>query len=353
MSNMMKAVVMRGANDYGVEMVEIPKPKQNEVLVRVKAVAICGSDPKIFNGGFLKANWPPYFPFTPGHEFAGEVVALGEGVTGLSVGDRVAGEAHCGCGVCENCRKGLYNLCLNYGNIEAGHRHYGFTTPGAYAQYNVYNVKALTKMPDNVSFEEGSMVDTGGTALQAIRLTGITPGGYSVVFGPGPVGLFVMKVAKAMGSNTIVVGRRERLQFAKGAGANHIIDTESGEDIVAKIKEITGGIGADEVFETAGTQEAMLQSVRSARKNGKVAILSLPVQDEYLLPVKTMVMNQIAVFGSRANPSCSKDVLSLISEGRLDVKDMITHTFAIDDFQKAMDTFINRIDGALKVVITP
>ena len=273
MEKMMKAIVMRGANDYGVEMIDIPAPKQNEVLVKIKAVAICGSDPKIFNGGFAKANWPPYFPFTPGHEFSGEVVELGEGVTGLAVGDRVSGEAHCGCGVCENCRKGLYNLCLNYGKVDAGHRHYGFTCPGAYAQFNAYNVKALTKMPDNVSFEEGSLVDTGGTALQAIRLTGITPGGYSVVFGPGPVGLMVMKIAKAMGSNTIVVGRKERLQFASNAGATHIIDTENCDDIVGKIKELTGGIGADEVFECAGSQDAMLQSVRCASRSQGTVVL--------------------------------------------------------------------------------
>ena len=227
MGNKMKAVVMRGPNDFGVEMVDIPKPKRNEVLVKIGAVAICGSDPKVFNGDYLGINWPPHFPFIPGHEFSGEVVELGEGVTGLKVGDRVAGEAHCGCGVCENCRRGLYNLCLNYGKVEAGHRHYGFTYQGAYAQYNAYNVRALTKMPDNVSFDEGSMVDTGGTALQAIRLNGITPGGYSLIIGPGPIGLFVMMIAKAMGSKTIVVGRRERLQFAKKLGADFIVDYEN------------------------------------------------------------------------------------------------------------------------------
>ena len=146
MENKMRAVVMRGPGEFGVEMVDIPTPGYKEVLVRIKAVSICGSDPKVFNGGFMSIGWPPAFPFTPGHEWAGEVVALGEGVTDYKVGDRVAGEAHCGCGTCDNCQRGMYNLCLNYGKVAAGHRHYGFTYQGAYAEYNAYNTKAIAKI---------------------------------------------------------------------------------------------------------------------------------------------------------------------------------------------------------------
>jgi L-iditol 2-dehydrogenase len=281
------------------------------------------------------------------------VVALGEGVTEFKAGDRIAGEAHCGCGHCANCKAGHYNLCLNYGRTAMGHRHYGFTTQGAYAQYNAYNVKSLTLLPDNISYEEGSLVDTAGTAYQAIRLAGITPGGYSVTFGPGPIGIFAMQIAKAMGSRTIMVGRGERLQAARRLGADHLVDYEGVKDVVAAVREITGGIGADEVFECAGTQEAVIQSVRCARKNGQVAFVALPATDEMLIPVKTMVMNQIAVHGSRANPNCSTMVLELMSLGRINAKEMITHRFAIDEIHQAMKTFVERIDGALKVVVTP
>jgi L-iditol 2-dehydrogenase len=353
MSETMKAVVMRAPNEYGVEQVDIPTPGCKEVLVRVKAVAICGSDPKVFSGGYLSIHWPPVFPFIPGHEFSGEVVSLGAGVTEFKAGDRVAGEAHCGCGTCANCKAGDYNLCLNYGRSAMGHRHYGFTTQGAYAQYNAYNVKSLTLLPENISFEEASLADTAGTAYQAIRLAGITPGGYSVTFGPGPIGIFTMQIAKAMGSKTIMVGRRERLQAARKLGADHVVDYEGVEDVVAAVREITGGIGADEVFECAGTQEAVIQSVRCAKKNGHAAFVALPTTDEMLIPVKTMVMNQIAVHGSRANPNCSARVLELMSLGRINAKDMITHRFSLDDIHEAMKTFVDRIDGALKVVIRP
>jgi L-iditol 2-dehydrogenase len=353
MSDKMKAVVMRAANDYGIDWVDIPKPGYGEVLVRIRAVAICGSDPKVFSGGYLSINWPPAFPFIPGHEFSGEVVALGEGVSEFGTGDRVAGEAHCGCGYCANCKAGIYNLCLNYGKTRNGHRHHGFTYQGAYAEFNAYNVKSLSRLPDSISFEEGALVDTAGTAFQAIRLAGITPGGHSVIFGPGPIGIFVMQIAKAMGSTTIVVGRRERLQIARKLGADFSVDYESVKDVVATVREITGGIGADEVFECAGTQDAVLQSVRCARKNGHVAFVALPTVDEMMIPVKTMVMNQITVHGSRANPNCSAKVIELMSQGKINAKDMITHQFPLDEIHEAMNTFVNRVDGALKVVVRP
>lgn len=349
----MNAIVMQGANNFCMQEVDVPKLKPKEVLVQIKAIAICGSDPKVFNGGYLSINWPPSFPFVPGHEFAGVVVELGEGVTDLCVGDRVAGEAHCGCGTCENCMAGNYNLCLNYGKPESGHRHYGFTWQGAYAQYNAYNVKALTKIPDNISFEEASLTDTAGTALQAIRLTGIVPGGYTLVIGPGPIGIFAMQIAKAMGSKTIMVGRKERLALAGKLGADHLIDYEQCDDIVARVKELTGGLGAHQAYECAGGDAAMAQCMRGVRKNGKVAVLALPTDDMHNIPVKTMVMNQIHLYGSRANPNCTGEVLNLMASGAINAKGMITHVFPLQEFPKAMETFVKRIDGAMKVVIQP
>lgn len=353
METSMKAIVMHGPNDYAYESAPLPRPERGEVLVKIKAISICGSDPKVFNGGYLSIHWPPAFPFIPGHEFAGEVVALGDGVTQFQVGDRVAGEAHCGCGTCENCRKGQYNLCLNYGKPETGHRHYGFTYQGAYAQYNAYNVKALTKLPDNVSYNEASLTDTAGTALQAIRLTGIVPGSYSLIIGPGPIGIFAMELAKAMGSKTIMVGRRARLELAGKLGADHLIDYEKVDDVVAEVRKITGGIGVDQAFECAGTDDAMRQCILSARKNGQVAYVALPTVDDHPIPIKTMVMNQIHLHGSRANPNCAKEVLELMSSGTINAKGMITHVLPLDAFDKALDTFVNRLDGAMKVVVRP
>lgn len=353
MDSKMNAIVMRGPGDYGMEQVPVPVPASGEALVRIRAVSICGSDPKVFDGSYRSINWPPHFPFIPGHEFAGEVVALGENVSGLEVGDRVAGEAHCGCGSCDNCRAGMYNLCLNYGRPERGHRHYGFTWQGAYAQYNAYNVRVLTRIPDNVSFEEASLADTAGTALHAVRLTGITPGGHALVVGPGPIGIFAMQIAKAMGARTIMVGRRERLMLAEKLGADHCVNYEECKDIVARVRELTGGVGVDEAFECAGSDSAMSQCIRAAKKNGVVAFVSLPAVDDRPIPTKTLVMNQVHLHGSRANPNCGKAVVELMASGAINARDMITHSFPLEQFDQAMRTFVERLDGAMKVVVIP
>jgi L-iditol 2-dehydrogenase len=346
----MKAIVLRGPNQYGLELVDIPKPGYKEVLVRIKSVAICGSDPAVLacKGYFL-----PELPFIPGHEFSGEVVALGDGVTELKVGDRVAGEAHCGCGYCKNCKAGNYNLCLNYGNVEKGHRHYGFTYNGCYAQYNAYNVKSLTKIPDNLSFDAAALCDAAGTSYQAVNIPGVTPGGYSVTIGPGPIGIFAMQIAKAKGSRTIIVGRRQRLQVAKDFGADYIIDYEKTPDVVKAIFEITNGLGADEVFECAGTETAFIQAINCVKKGGRVSFVGIPKLESAQIPLKTVILNQITLYGVRANPNITENVVSMFANRIVKAEKMITHRFPIDDFDNALNTFVNRIDGALKVIINP
>lgn len=350
MNQEMRAVVIHAPGEFTVETVPVPKPGRGEVLVEVKSVAICGSDPGIFNGKVLQNGWPPYYPFTAGHEFAAQVVELGEDVASLKVGDRVAGEAHCGCGICENCKKGFYNLCLNYGR--AGHHHYGHNTPGCYAQYQVYNQKALTLLPDNVTYDQGAMVDTTGIAYNALRLTGVEPGGWTVVIGPGPMGIAAMLLANAMGSRTVVIGRGRRLALAGELGADVLVDFEAVEDPVAEIRRITNG-GAHQVIEAAGNATAYYESIQMARKGGHVALISIPAQDGQQAALKSLIMNQITLHGVRANSNCSKTVLDMMSQGILPVEKMITHRFPLEQIHEAFDTFTGRKDGAVKVVVHP
>ena len=140
----MLALVLESPTSHRIKEIPVPKPGRGEVLCRIRAVAICGSDPEIVFGG-LAGVWPPSYPFIPGHEWCGEVVLLGEGVSNITVGDHVAGEPHDGCGICPNCKKARHDLCYNYGIPSKGHHHYGFTYNGAYAQYQVYTEKDMTK----------------------------------------------------------------------------------------------------------------------------------------------------------------------------------------------------------------
>ena len=357
----MKAVLLTAYDQIKVDEVPVPEMRDDEVLCRIRACAICGSDPKMIHGGYAFTNWPPYFPFIMGHEWSGEIVAVGRDVTGFKVGDRVAGEAHKGCGICDNCKKGHYTVCLNYGKDghdggpDLGHRHYGFYWEGANAEYNTFKVGSFHRIPDNVSYEVAAMCDTAGVAMHGIEQMGITPNGTAVVFGPGPIGLCAMQIAKGLGSGQVImIGRGKKLEMAGRLGADVLIDFEK-EDPVARVLELTNGIGADEVIEASGAKDSPRKACELVRKTGKIAIVAnyKPNMEIDPLPLNTIVFNEIKIFGSKANPNVSEQVLDFFSKGVINGEAMVTHTFGLDDYEKALDVFENRRDGAIKVIITP
>lgn len=349
----MKAMVLTGPGTWELQEVSVPVPGAGEVLCRIDAVAICGSDPEIIHGG-LPGVWPPSYPFIAGHEWAGTVVAVGPEVFDLEVGERVAGEAHKGCGFCSNCLKGRYTLCLNYGKPETGHRHYGFTSQGAYAQYNAYHRKSVTKLPEQVSFKEAAMCDTAGVALHGLELADVIPGSTVAVIGPGPIGIMAMKLAKAMGAGkVIVVGRMPRLETALELGADQVVDF-SKCDPVDEVQKLTGGLGVSLVLECSGAPGTIVQALNMCGKGGKVVMLGVAkdgVTED--IPLKFTTHNELTLLGSRANPDVSQKVISMIASGRIDVKQMVTHTFSLAEIGEAFDTFEKRLDGAMKVVIYP
>ena len=349
----MRALVLTAPAAFEIREIPVPRPGRDEVLCRIGAVAICGSDTRIIRGDSA-GTWPPSYPFTPGHEWAGEIVAVGENVTDYRPGDRVAGEAHNGCGFCGSCQRGLYNLCESYGRPETGHRHYGHLSTGAFAQYAVFARRAVSPIPPQVTFPEGAMVDTAGIALHGLELSGVTPGGSVCIIGPGPVGLMVLKLARSLGAaKAVVVGRGSRLEAARRFGADHLVDFER-QDPLQTLKALTGGRGVDEAFECSGAAGSFSQAVQMVRRGGRVCLFGIPpAGTEEKIPFRRIVMDEIGIFGSRANPNVSARVISLIGSGRLVVKDLITHTFPLEEFGRAFDTFTGRKEGALKVVVEP
>lgn len=357
--NTMKAMELIAYDKLELREVPVPMPGPGEVLCKIKSVAICGSDPKLIHGGYKFTNWPPYFPFIMGHEWAGYVIATGEGVTDFQPGDRVAGEAHVGCGQCENCKNGYYTVCLNYGkdglnsNPDLGHRHYGFNWQGANAEYNVYKTKALHKIPNNVSYDVASMCDCAGVALHGVQLAGVTPGGTSVVIGPGAIGLCAMMECKAMGAGRVImVGRRNKLTKAYELGADFCIDFEK-EDPVNKVLDLTNGIGADEVMECSGSSNSPLKACQMVKKTGSVAIIATYHTAQVPFPANLVNFNQIRIIGSKANPNVSEQVLKYFASEAIKSDKLITHKFPLEDYAKAVDIFENKKDGSIKVVINP
>lgn len=347
----MQAVVVRAPNDYSVEEVERPEPGRYEVLCRVRAVSICGTDAHLLRGDY-PGLWPPSFPFIPGHEWSGEVVALGPGVEefGWSVGDRVAGTSHDACGICQMCVEGRYNLCENYGDTSV-HRQYGHNWQGAFAEYVVHGIKAVFKLPDSLDYEDGALLDPASIALHTANRGRISPGDNVAVLGPGPIGLLAADAARASGAaRVIVVGRGGRLQKALDMG-NEVVDYTE-DDPVDKLRAMTGGLGPDVVLDCAGTADSLRWSIAMLRRGGVCSAVGIPVE-EMSLDLRDLVLHEKDLVGVRASAGEMRHVIPLVVEGRIRVRELHTHTYPLAKFKEAMTTFTERRDGALKVIIEP
>jgi L-iditol 2-dehydrogenase len=347
----MRALVVQEPDVFSVQDVPRPEPGRHEVLCRVRAVAICGTDPHIIQGHY-PGFWPKSFPFIPGHEWCGEVVALGPGAADFdwAVGTRVAGTSHAGCGFCRKCVEGRYNLCERFGD-ERVHRQYGHYTQGAYAEYVVHSIKSVFEVPYALSDEEAAMLDPAAIALHTVKRGGHAPGDPVVVVGPGVMGLLVAECARALGAGrVIVVGRGARL--AKAATLGHETVDFTREDPVEAVRERTGGHGAEVALECSGDPAALAQCAALLRKGGRVAVIGIPMEDARV-PLQRIVLDEIEVVGVRAAAGEMPEAIALAAAGRLRLDELITHRYGLEDFAEAFATFTERRDGALKVIVRP
>lgn len=348
----MSALVLTAPREFHIGRVPVPTHGPNEVLCRVRAIAICGTDAEIIEGAF-PGRWPRAYPFTPGHEWSGEVVAAGEVAEryGFAVGTRVAGTSHSGCGYCRMCRTGRYNLCLNYGREDLGHRQYGHYTQGAYAEHVVHTIKSVFPIPEAMPFDVAALCDTASIALHSVKRARIEPGDVFVAVGSGGMGLLTAMCARALGAaRTIVVGGGQRLLRAKELGSE-TVDHRSG-DPVAAVRELTRGRGADVVVDSAGTADSVRQSVLMVRKGGRVAFTGIP-HEPASVDLQKVVLEEIDLYGVRANRNTMEEVIPLMTDGRIPAAKLITHHFPLARFADALRTFNERVDGALKVIVEP
>ncbi len=283
------------------------------------------------------------------------VALLGEGVTEFAVNDRVAIEPHKGCGLCANCLDGLYNTCLNYGNYDKGHRHYGFTVNGGYAEYSAIHTNAVYKIPQDIPIDQATLITTAATSLYGIRrIGGIQAGETVVVSGPGPIGLLSVVVARLLGAGTIILTgtRAERLETGLALGADIGINVRE-QNPIERIMTLTGGLGADAVLECAGTTQAAVDAVEFTKKNGRLALVGI-YKEPAPLDINKVVQWNISIAGSKAEGERSMaQALSLLSRQAIDITPLITHTFPLDEIHTAFETAEKRLEGAIKVVVKP
>ncbi len=352
MPSTMQALVLPEPGRMEIREVPVPEPGPNEVLARVKAVSICGTDAHLIRGDY-PGFWPPSYPFIPGHEWAGDIVALGPGAErfGFEVGDRVAGTSHDACGVCQKCVEGRYNLCENYGRAGL-HRQYGHNVQGADATYVVHGVKAVFPLPDDLTYEEGAVIDPASIALHVANRGAISPGDTVAITGGGAIGLLAGDASNIRGATRVIIVEVNERRLAKAAEMGfETVDPGAGDPVTA-VRAMTGGLGADVVLECAGVPTTVQWALAMLRRGGRCAAVGIPTVGVEIA-MQRLVLDELELVGSRASAGEMRRVIPHVAAGRMRVRDVITHRFDLADYEVAMATFNDPASGAIKIIVAP
>jgi len=340
----MKAAVWNGPYKLSIEDVPRPSASEGEVLIRTKAVGICGSDREVFEGRF-KQSVPPLIL---GHEGGGMVEDVGPGVRRIKKGDRVIVEALLFCGQCDNCLVGRYNLCIN-------HRVIGMIGwQGEYAEYFVAPEKNCHVLPGKISWEEAGLIDTLAGPVHGVTSIDIPLRGSVAVFGPGPAGLFFSRLAKIRGASRVyLVGTRDnRLEFGKRYGADIILNAKR-EDAVEKILKDNGGKGVDVVIEAAGSEKALNDGMKVLRKGGLLEVYGVFGGGPIPVDIQPIQIHEFLVVGINGYPNKYPLTMKLIEEGIIDVKSLVSHRFSLEQLPDlfASGFIAERRDNYMKGVV--
>lgn len=350
----MRAVICYGPRDYRLETRPVPMPGPGEVLVRVRAVGICASDLKCYQGAPMF--WgdgirPGYCErgVIPGHEFVGEVARLGDGADTLAVGDLIVSEQIVPCGACRYCARGQYWMC-NVHNI------YGFkhATPGAMAEYMVFLAGALNhKVPAGIDVTHAAFIEPLACSVHAAERGNIQFGDTVVVAGCGPIGLGIIAAARMKNPAQLIALdlSEKRLELAGRCGATLGLNPASG-DVTQQVRELTEGYGCDVYIEASGHPAAVEQGLQMIRKLGtfvEFSVMREPVTVDWTIIGDT---KELDIHGAHLSPYTYPVAIRMLSEGRLPMDEIITHTLPLDKFQEGFDLVA---DGqrSVKVALIP
>lgn len=342
----MKALVIRGDKDLGCEMIEIPACQEDEVLIKVQACGICGSDvPRALDGGVH------YYPIVLGHEFSGDVVKIGDAVHNAKIGDRVTAAPLLPCGKCSYCQMGHPAMCESYSFI--GSRKYG-----AMAEYIAIKADNVIKLPDEVDYISGAMIEPITVALHGIDRISFNAGATIAVFGAGTIGLLTVQCLKALGAGLVYAIDivPEKLEMAKQLGADVIINAME-QDPVNFMKEA----GAPQaVFETAGSSVTQRQSLEVVARLGKVVFIGTATQDLVLSPhtFEKILRGELEVTGSWMSYSAPypgyewTTATQYLKERKIKTEKLVTHIFKLENGLQAFQTMKDKKANAIKVMFT-
>jgi threonine dehydrogenase-like Zn-dependent dehydrogenase len=332
----MKAAYYYGPNDIRVEEVEKPRINQNEMLLRVRSTSICGTDLRIFRNGHFKI--PPGQRRVLGHEIAGEIVEIGSHVEGFHTGMRVTTTPNIGCGVCEYCRDGYNNMCPNYEafgiSIDGGFEEYMRIPSIAIKGGNVFSI------PDHVSFEEASLTEPMSCCFNALRSVNTTPADVVLIIGAGPIGALHTILNRIAGAKKIIAAdlRQDRLEMIKEFGVDVSINT-SVSNLKDAVMTETNGKGADVIITAVSVAEVQAQAIDLLATHGRVNFFA-GLAKGVLVPIDTNRVHYKGLKLVGTTGSTNSDYakcLSLVADGRAEVKKLVTKTFSLDEINQGFE----------------
>lgn len=337
----MKRARVLGPRKIVVEDVPVPKVSRSEVLIKVEYCGICGSDIHAFLGKhpFIKP------PITPGHEFSGTVVEVGEDVKSISVGDRVTVIPQLTCGKCYNCRIGRYNICRNLKVI-------GCQVDGAMAEFFSVDEKLVFKLPDEISLKEAALIEPAAVAVHAVRLSDVRLGDNVVVLGAGPIGLLTLQCAKLSGAKKVVVTDLIdfRLKLAEKLGADYVVNVAE-TDLEKFVEEELGVDSVDLVFECVGVEATINQAIDVVRKGGQVVVVGV---FSGKTPVKIHLVQDREIVLKGSLMYLREDfqrAIDLIASKKLQVSPLITHVVPLSRVEEAYRIAVEKKTEAVKVLV--
>lgn len=342
----MTAAVLYGKRDVRIEQIPIPRVESGEVLVRIKAALTCGTDLKVYRQGFHARMIVP--PAVFGHELAGVVEEVGEGVDGFSPGMRVVAANSGPCNECFFCERHLANLCENLQFINGAYAEF-IKIPESIVRQN------LLILPDNVGFREAALVEPLACVLRAVEKTGIEEGDTVVVIGMGPIGLMFVQVLKSMGARVVALGNRSsQLTMAKVMGADHVVDSTH-SNVVEQVRKVTSGRrGADVVIEAVGLKETWQQALGMVRRGGTINLFGGCPSGTHIPLDSTLIhYSEITIKANfHHTPRHIREALDAIHRGRLNAKILITGEERLSSLGSVLERLLNR-NGDLKIAIIP
>ena len=342
----MKALLLSEYRRLEIADVATPSAGAGEVLIRVGACGICGSDVHGYDGSSGRR----IPPIVMGHEAAGRIAAVGAGVTGLVEGDRVTFDSTIYCGACGYCRRGEVNLCDNRQvlGVSCG----DYSRAGAFAEFVAVPARVVYKLPESISFAEAAMLEAVAVAIHGVWLAKISTESTALVVGAGTIGVLTLQALRAAGCKRVLVSDVDetRLKMAKELGAADVL--LAGAEVVAQILQRTGGVGVDVAIEAVGRNDTVNAAIASVRKGGTVVLVG-NISPEVTLPLQKVVTRQIRLQGSCASAGEYPEAIKLMASGAIRVKPLITAIAPLAEGPAWFERLYAREPNLLKVVLTP